>query len=63
MQPMDQMSMAVEYFAKNEPQSSGARYLSEQSSSIILKELLTSTLERYLKHATWPRDQHAAGSS
>ena len=27
MQPMDQMSMAVEYFAKNEPQSSGARYL------------------------------------
>ena len=26
MQPMDQMSMAGEYFAKNEPQSSGARY-------------------------------------
>jgi len=27
MQPMDQMSMAVEYFAKKEPHSSGARYL------------------------------------
>lgn len=27
MQPTDQMSMAVEYFAKKDPQSSGARYL------------------------------------
>ena len=26
MQPMDQMSMAGEYFAKNDPHSSGARY-------------------------------------
>lgn len=30
MQPMDQMSIAVEYFAKKEPHSSGARYLCAQ---------------------------------
>ena len=33
MQPMDQMSMAVEYFAKKDPQSSGARYLRSQWAS------------------------------
>ena len=38
MQPMDQMSMAVEYFAKKDPQSSGARYL--RSHEHLLKELL-----------------------
>ena len=32
MQPMDQMSMAVEYFAKKDPQSSGARYLRSTAS-------------------------------
>ena len=31
MQPMDQMSMAVEYFAKNDPHSSGARYLTPET--------------------------------
>ena len=31
MQPMDQMSIAVEYFAKKDPHSSGARYLRDNA--------------------------------
>ena len=37
MHPMDQMSIAVEYFAKKDPHSSGARYLPDNT---ILSDLV-----------------------
>ena len=50
MHPMDQMSIAVEYFAKKDPHSSGARYLPDNS---FLSDLAyTSGAERAFAMST-----------